>query len=67
LGSPRLKEPCIYTQGRGYLHVKKELYYMAIRIYIIRYQNQTIEAFRRNVWGTIAWQERSIDLILIGD
>jgi hypothetical protein len=58
LGCPRSKEPCIYTQGNLYLHVKiYTKWYGKHTSYDIK--NQAIEAFRRNVWGTIEWQDRS--------
>jgi hypothetical protein len=59
--------PCIYTQENYYLHVKKNYTMWQSEIHRTILESDHRSIFRRNVWGTIAWQERSTDLILIGD
>jgi hypothetical protein len=66
LGSPRSKEPCIYTQGKYYLHVKTSYTTWQSEIHLTILESDHRSTNRRNVWGTIARQERSTDLILIG-
>jgi hypothetical protein len=46
----------VFIHREKAIYMWKELYYMAIRKYIVQYQNQTIEVFRRNVWGTMDQQ-----------
>jgi hypothetical protein len=58
LGSPRSKEPCIYTQGTYYLPVKAILHGM--RKYIIQYLRSDHRSvlFRKNVGdNSPAWKE----------